>query len=120
LRRPIKKVLDAARTDGHRQGMDNPAVWKGHLEHKLSGRYSKADQVGHKEMPFEAIPAFVAELSKLEDNTSLGLLFVTLSANRSGEVRGMVWDELDLDAGRWMIPAERMKAEKEHVVTLSR
>ena len=51
--------------------------------------------------------------------TRLALAFVVLTAARSGEVRGARWDEIDLDARTWSIPAERMKSDRPHVVPLS-
>ena len=41
------------------------------------------------------------------------------AAARSGEVRLATWDEMDLDAGVWTIPAARMKAKRDHRVPLS-
>ena len=45
--------------------------------------------------------------------------FLVLTAARSGEVRLATWDEMDLDAGVWAIPAVRMKAKRDHRVSLS-
>ena len=47
------------------------------------------------------------------------LRFVVLTACRSGEARGASWDEIDLDAREWRIPAARMKGGAEHRVPLS-
>ena len=49
----------------------------------------------------------------------LAFEFLVLTAARSGEVRLARWDEIDLDAEVWTIPAERMKANREHRVPLS-
>lgn len=38
---------------------------------------------------------------------------------RPGELRGAQWDEIDLERMEWRIPAERMKARREHIVPLS-
>ena len=46
--------------------------------------------------------------------------FLVLTAARSGEARGAVWDEIDLDGQVWRVPSERMKAGVEHRVPLSR
>ena len=51
---------------------------------------------------------------------ALALRFVILTAARTGEVRGMTWDEVDMDAKLWTVPGERMKAGEEHVVPLSK
>ena len=50
---------------------------------------------------------------------ALALRFVALTATRSGEVRGARWDEFDLDARIWHVPAVRMKAAKAFDVPLS-
>ena len=49
----------------------------------------------------------------------LAFEFLVLTACRSGEVRGVLWKEVDLEAREWRIPAERMKAKREHRVPLS-
>lgn len=67
-------------------------------------------------------PAFVKKhVSKFKQGeaTRAALLFLILTAARSGEVRGAVWDEFDLKAGVWTIPGERMKAKEPHRVALS-
>ena len=51
--------------------------------------------------------------------TRLAFAFLILTAARSGEVRGARWDEIDLDARVWSIPAERMKSDRPHTIPLS-
>ncbi|GAB2663041.1 tyrosine-type recombinase/integrase [Arenimonas aestuarii] len=51
--------------------------------------------------------------------TRCALQFVALTFARPGEVRGAEWAEIDLDRAEWLIPAERMKMKREHVVPLS-
>jgi integrase len=51
---------------------------------------------------------------------ALALEFTILTAARSGEVIGARWSEVDLAKAIWTVPAERMKAGKEHRVPLSR
>jgi integrase len=70
-------------------------------------------------MPYEALPAFVERLRKRDAMGALALEFTILTAGRSGEVIGARWEEVDLDAGVWIIPAERMKAAREHRVPLA-
>jgi integrase len=75
-------------------------------------------------MPYAHLPAFVAKLRTQEPTVGrLALLFLILTAARSGEVRGdkkrpALWREIDWDAQEWRIPAERMKAGKMHIVPL--
>ena len=55
----------------------------------------------------------------IHTTTKLALEFAILTAARSGEVRGATWDEIDLDACLWKVPAERMKMKMAHTVPLS-
>ena len=118
IRGRIESVLDWATVRGHRKG-DNPARWKGYLDQLLPapGKIAKVEH--HTALPIDAVGAFVQDLRQRDGFAARALEFVILTAARSGEVRGMTWNELDLDAGVWSVPAERMKAGKEHRVPLS-
>lgn len=59
------------------------------------------------------------EASRASIPAKLCLRFLVLTAARSGEARGATWDEVDMDAREWRIPAERMKASNAHRVPLS-
>ncbi len=117
LRGRIEAVLDAARAQGHRTG-ENPARWRGHLDHLLA-KPQKLSRGHHAAMPYSEVPAFVASLREREALAALALEFVILTAARSGEVLGARWSEFDLAAKVWTIPAARMKAGREHRVPLS-
>lgn len=67
------------------------------------------------------LPEFLAKLGVYqgEPHTINALRLLMLTATRPGEVRGARWDEFDLEAKLWRIPAERMKMRMEHVVPLS-
>jgi integrase len=69
-------------------------------------------------MPFSEVPAYVQLLRKRADISSLAVEFTILAVARTGETLGATWDEIDLDAGVWIVPAERMKGKKEHTVPL--
>ena len=118
VRGRIESVLDWATVRGHRKG-DNPARWKGYLDQLLPapGKIAKVEH--HTALPIDAVGTFVQQLRKREGVAARALEFAILTAARSGEVRGMTWAEVDLQAGVWIIPAERMKAEKEHRVPLT-
>jgi integrase len=118
LRGRIEAVLDWAAARSYRAG-ENPARWKGHLDKLLPARSKIAKVVHHAALPVSQIGAFMAELRKLEGNGARCLEFAVLTAARSGEARGALWSEVDMDAGVWTIPCDRMKAEKEHRVPLS-
>jgi integrase len=72
----------------------------------------------HPALPYVDLPQFLSHLRERESMGRLALEFAILTAARSGEVRGMVWGELDLEAKQWTVPAERMKAKREHIVPL--
>lgn len=117
VRGRIETILDAAKARGYREG-ENPAQWRGHIAQILPAR-ARLTRGHHKAMPYETIPAFVAALRQREAVAALALEFTILTAARTGEVIGATWDEVDLDRAIWTIPANRMKAGKEHRVPLS-
>jgi integrase len=117
LRGRIERVLDFAKAKRWRDGM-NPALWKGQLEHLLGAR-KKLQRGHHAAMPYKDLPKFMTELRCRQAAAALALEFLILTAARSGEVYGATWDEFDLEAGLWAIPAHRMKAGRIHVVPLS-
>jgi integrase len=117
VRGRIEKVLDAAKAKGFRDG-ENPARWRGHLDHLLPRR-SKLARGHHAAMPYEAVAGFIEKLRKREATAALALELCILTAARSGEILGMQWSEVDLDKEVWTVPANRMKAGREHRVPLS-
>jgi len=117
VRGRIEKVLDAAKAKGFREG-ENPARWRGHLDHLLP-RPSKLARGHHAAMPYDEVAAFVADLQGSEALAAQALELCILTAARSGEILGMRWDEIDLDKKVWTLPAHRMKAGREHRVPLS-
>jgi integrase len=60
-------------------------------------------------MPYADVPAFVQKLGERETVGRLALEALILTAARSGEIRGALWSELDLEAGLWTAAAARMK-----------
>ena len=117
VRQRIEAVLDYATAIKARTG-ENPARWKGHLDHLLA-KPSKVRAVRHHAaLDWREAPAFMAELAKREGEAAKALAFTILTAARSGEVRGMRWGEIDLEARVWTVPANRIKAGKEHRVPL--
>jgi integrase len=118
LRQRVEKVLDAAKAKGQRQG-DNPAAWGGNLDALLPkpSRVSKVKP--HTALAFSQVPVFMSRLRASTGMASRMLELAVLCTNRSAEVRGAVWSEFDLDAGLWVIPAARMKADREHRIPLA-
>lgn len=73
----------------------------------------------HRGLALFKVAAFVGKLRERESIGRLAFEFLILTAARSGEVRGALWSEIDLTERTWTIPAERMKADVEHIVPLS-
>jgi integrase len=117
VRGRIEKVLDAAKAKGFREG-ENPARWRGHLDHLLP-RPSKLSRGHHAAMPYEEVAAFIAKLRERDATSALALELCILTAARSGEILGMRWSEIDFDKKIWTVPAARMKAGREHRVPLA-
>jgi integrase len=119
VRGRIESVLDWAATRGYRQG-ENPARWKGHLENLLPKKSKVRRVERHAALPYSEIGDFMAALRRQSGVGARALEFTILTAARTDEVREAPWDELgDLDERTWAIPAERMKADREHRVPLS-
>lgn len=70
-------------------------------------------------MPYADVAAFIIELRKREAVAATALEFTILTAARSGETLGAKWHEIDWKDKIWTVPAERMKAAREHRVPLS-
>lgn len=118
LRGRIEAVLDWATVRGYRSG-DNPARWKGHLDKVLPAPNKVQKVKHHPAIPYGEVGEFMTALRKCDGVGAKALEFTILTAARSGEVRGATWQEIDLQTKTWTIPAERMKAGKEHRIPLS-
>lgn len=121
LRGRIEAVLSQATVAGFRAG-DNPARWAGNLKELLPKPSAIADKGNQPALAVVELPAWFAALRKRDGISARAIEFLALTAARSGEIRGMVWSEvhdLDGDKPMWVIPAQRMKAKREHRVPLS-
>ena len=117
LRGRIETILNWAKVRGYRDG-ENPARWKGHLDHLLPAK-SKVRRVRHHAaMPYAELPDFMTALREQDGIGARSLEFLILTAARTGEVVGLRWREIDLKNKLWTVPSERMKAGKEHRVPL--
>lgn len=120
LRGRIERVLDAAKAKGViKPPWENPARWRGHLSNLLPKR-QKLSRGHHAAMPYNQLPAFMAELGARDSMAARALELTIYCAGRSGEVLGANWEEIDLDNAVWTIPRERMKAGRPHRVPISR
>jgi integrase len=118
VRGRIENVLGWATVHHYRSG-DNPARWSQHLEHALPARSEVAKIEHYAALPYAQVAGFMAKLRQDISVSARCLQFITLTAARLGEAINATWDEIDLKACTWTIPAERMKGDKEHKVPLS-
>jgi integrase len=118
VRGRIESVLDYATARDWRCG-ENPARWRGHLANLLPARGKVAAVEHHAALPWAEIGDFLPVLRSQAGVAAKALQFAILTAARSGEVLGARWGEIDLAAKTWVLPAERMKAHREHRVPLS-
>jgi integrase len=118
VRGRMESVLDWATVRGYRKG-DNPARWRGHLDKLLPARAKVRKVEHHAALPYAEMGHFVAGLREQEGVAARALEFLILTATRTGEVIGARWDEFNLADKLWIVPGTRMKAGKEHRVSLS-
>lgn len=115
-RQRIAAVIDHAKARGLYVG-DNPADWRGGLKELLPAR-KKLTRGHHEAVPYKDLPAVITRLRAATGISARAVEFAALTAARSGEVRGAVRSEFDLNNALWTIPAERMKASRPHEVPL--
>ena len=113
VKQRIRTVLDWARANG----MGDGAHPVDGIEKALPRQNDRAKH--HAAYPYADLPALWPQIEAAEGMGAMALRFAVLTAARSGEARGARWDEIDFEAKVWTIPAERMKAAREHRVPLS-
>jgi integrase len=118
LRGRIESILDWAKVRGYRNG-ENPARWRGHLDHLLPARSRVRKVQHHAALPYAELRAFLATLRTQGGIAAGALEFTILTAARTGETVGARWGEFNLSEKVWIVPGDRMKAGKEHRVPLS-
>lgn len=118
VRGRIEAVLDAAKVKGLRTG-ENPARWRGHLDKLLPKPSKVAAVTHHASLPYAQMGDLMRALRAKAGIAPMALEFLILTAARTNEVIGATFDELDLNKAVWTIPADRMKAKREHRVPLS-
>ena len=117
LRQRIEAVLDYAAVH---EGSDrrNPARWKGNLDKVLPPARKVTKRIHHPAATYAEVPRIMAALRDKDLLSAYCLRFTILTAARSGEARGALWSEIDLEKQIWTIPGSRMKAEREHRIPL--
>lgn len=119
VRNRIELVLSWAAAQGYRPKGFNPAQWRGHLDQVLPKPSKVNKRTSFEAMHIDGMYDFMQRLRNVDGTSAKCLEFTILTACRSGESRGATWAEIDLHAGVWNIPAERMKASRPHRVPLS-
>jgi integrase len=118
VRQRIEAVIDYAIVDEGAHGRYNPARWKGNLDHVLPAASKVATRVHHAAAKYSDVPSILSALREKDFLSAYCLRFIILTAVRSGEARGALWSEIDMQAKTWTIPAARMKARVLHRVPL--
>ena len=134
VRQRIEAVLTWARVTGHCEG-ENTARWKGNISELLPMPSRIKEKRHHPALQLKDAQRWWADLSQRDALGAQALKFVALNGSRSGEVRSMTWDELELgpeetslDTGSrdsatlamWIIPASKMlKTGKQHRIALT-
>lgn len=116
LRGRLESILDYAKVKGQRQG-ENPARWRGHLENLLPKKTKVRQVVHYAALPYDELPAFMAQLRAQSPIAARALEFTILTAARTGEVLSATSQEIKEKV--WTVPAGRMKGGKEHRVPLA-
>ena len=116
VRQRIEVILAAAKIEGLRAG-ENPAQWRGHLDHLLPR--VKRVKKHFAALPYEELPVFWESLNADTSDAAVLLRFAIATCARYSEAANADWSEIDIEKRLWTIPASRMKAGREHVVPLS-
>jgi len=118
VRQRMEAVFDWAIARGTRT-TPNPAVLKGNLAQLLPHSAKVKKVRHHPALPYPDAPAFFKALHKSQGVSAKALQFLALTAVRTNEIIGATWGEIDFQKKYWVIPADRMKAKREHRVALS-
>jgi integrase len=118
VRGRIELILDFAKARGLREG-ENPARWRGHLDHLLPAIAKVRKVEHHPAMAYSELGEFMAQLRAHDAIAARALEFLILTAGRTAEVLGARWGEINIREKVWIVPAHRMKAGREHRVPLS-
>lgn len=111
VRGRIEAILDWAKVKKYRDG-ENPARWRGHLEHVFPERTSVRPVKHFAAIDYEAVPAFFVELQKQDGVAADALEFTILTAARTTQTLKAHWSEIDMEKALWTIPGARMKGKK--------
>lgn len=113
LKQRLATIFDWAKGAGH-YPHENPVSG---VKKALPSVKKRAEHMAA--LPWQGVPSFMEDLAKRDGVSARTLEFIILTATRSGEARGARWEEIDLEAREWLVPAERMKRGVPHRVPLS-
>jgi integrase len=119
VRNRIGEVLGFAEARGQRKPGPLPTRWKNHLDKLLPRPHALRPVVHHAALAYDEVPALYRKLVATDQTPELCLAFTILTAARSAEARGALWDEIDMTRAVWVVPPSRMKRSREHRVPLS-
>ena len=115
VRQRVRAVLSRCQAEGHiKLNMAGEIISAALPKHRKGQKHFRA-------LPFAEVPAALDRIanSRASDAGKLAFRFLVLTAGRTGEVLGATWEEIDTDGATWTIPADRMKAGREHRIPLS-
>jgi len=126
VRARMENILGWCAVHGYRSA-ENPAKWQGYLDEVYPSPEKIKKKSHHAALSVDALPAFMTDLEKRTGNAARAMEFLILTASRTNEVigdkrigkAGITWQEIDLRAKVWTIPADRMKSGKAHKVPLT-
>lgn len=118
VRGRIERILDWAKVRGYRTG-ENPARWRGHLDAVFPARGKVRKVKHHAAVAVDDLPGVYARLVQVKGIAALAARFTILTAVRVSVTTGAK-DEEFAKADIWSISADRMKAERDHNIPLSR
>jgi len=122
VRGRVETILDYAKVKKLRSG-ENPARWKGHLDHIFPSREQVAPVQHHKALPYADLPGFMTALRRKNSLSARALELTILAAVRTSDTIEALRDEIDREARAWTIPAARLKGKRgaerrDHVIPL--
>ena len=118
VRQRVERVLSWAKVRGYREG-ENPAQWRGHLDHLLPAKGKVRAVRHHPALPYQETGELMGKLREDSSISGRALEFLILTASRTGEALGALWSEIDIGERMWTVAGDRMKAGKPHRVPLS-
>jgi integrase len=126
VRARVENILGWCAVHGYRSN-ENPAKWQGYLDEVYPSPEKIKKKGHHAALSVDALPGFMTDLQKRTGTASRAMEFLILTASRTNEVigdkrigkPGITWQEIDLQAKVWTVPADRMKSGKAHKVPLT-